>query len=254
MTRVLYSSGFSTFGRKVALGLELKGLSYEAVDALRRDFRVELGKVNPRAEVPVLLDGELVVINSPDILEYLEVRYPEPRLYPSSVEDRVAARALERQADHRFDPIVVCCSFWRWAERGDLPPDGLLAVGQRDFEATLSGLEKQLGARPQPWPFDSPGVVECAWFPNLVAAQPLGFTIDAERYPRVLAWLDAMRAHPVFAADRKRTATFMRSLSNETHELRRLFWSGDRLEWLLSRGFHKWFVQEIEAGRAAFPP
>ena len=42
-------------------------------------------------------------------------------------------------------------------------------------------------------------------------------------------------------------------LKHLTHERKRLFWSGDRLEWLLSRGFEGWFIGEITAGRATFP-
>src|SRR4029077_7846870 len=144
MTRRLYTSWFSTFARKAALGLELKGLQYEAVDALAREFRPELTRANPRAEVPVLIDDDLVVVNSSDILQYLEWRYPEPALYPEAIEERVAARALERLADHRFDPIVVDCSFWHWAERDDAPPPGLLAAGQKDLDTTLAQLEAAL--------------------------------------------------------------------------------------------------------------
>jgi len=253
MKRVLYTSWFSTFARKAALGLELKGLAYEPIDALAREFRGELVRANPRAEVPVLLDGDTVVVNSSDILQYLDWRYPTPSLYPSDIGERVAARALERLADHRFDPLVVDCSYWHWADRDDTPPPGLLEAGQRDLEKTLERLETELAARPSPWPFAAPGVVECAWFPNLIAAQPLGFTIDATRFPTVLGWLAAMRAHPVFANDRRRTAAFLKSLSSSTHERKRLFWSGDRMEWLFARGFHDWFAEEIRANRVAFP-
>ncbi len=70
----------------------------------------------------------------------------------------------------------------------------------------------------------------------------MGFTIDEARYPAVLGWLDATREHPVFSADRRRTAAFLKTLASSTHELRRLFWSGDRLEWRLSRGIHGWLV------------
>jgi glutathione S-transferase len=253
MARRLYTSWFSPFARKVALGLELKGLDYEAVDALAREFRPELKKVNPRAEVPVLIDDGLVIVNSSDILQYLELRYPRPALYPADIGERVAARALERLADHRFDPIVVDCSFWKWAEREDQPPAGLLAAGQRDLDAVLAQLDAELARRPKPWPFGAPGLVECAWFPNLAAVRPLGFSIDESKCGNVLAWLEAMRQHPVFAADRKRTAAFLKTFASGTHERRRLFWSGDRMEWLLSRGFHDWFVGEIRAGRTAFP-
>lgn len=253
MARRLYTSWFSTFARKAALGLELKGLPYEAVDALAREFRPELVRVNPRAEVPVLIDGDVVVVNSSDILQYLDWQYPKPALYPEMVKDRVAARALERLADHRFDPIVVDCSYWHWADRPDQPPRGLLTAGQKDLDIVLGRLEAALAPRPKPWPFGAPGIVECAWFPNLAAVRPLGFVIDDARYPSVLGWLGAMREHPVFAADRKRTAAFLKTLSSSTHERRRLFWSGDRMEWLLSRGFHEWFAGEIVADRVAFP-
>jgi glutathione S-transferase len=253
MSLILYTSWFSTFARKVALGLELKGLAYQAIDALARDFRPELQRVNPRAEVPVLLDEDLAIINSSDILQYLEWRYPAPALYPQAIEERVASRALERLADQRLDPIVVNCSYWHWAERTDEPPPGLLAAGQQDLEIVLTRLETELAARARPWPFGAPGILECAWFPNLIAARPLGFTLDAARFPTVLEWLEAMRRHPVFAADRKRTAAFLKTLASSNHERRRLFWSGERIEWLLAKGFHEWFANEIKADRVAFP-
>jgi glutathione S-transferase len=253
MARLLYTSWFSTFARKAALGLELKGLHYEAVDALTREFRSELVRVNPRAEVPVLLDDDLVVINSSDILQYLDWRYPESALYPVAINDRVAARALERLADQRLDPIVVDCSFWSWADRVDKPPNGLLSAGQKALDGVFGRLEDALASRSKPWPFGAPGIVECAWFPNLAAVRPLGFAIDEGRFRTILSWLGAMRDHPVFAADRKRTAAFLKTLSSSTHERTRLFWSGDRIEWLLSRGFHKWLSAEIDAGRAIFP-
>jgi len=253
MELCLYTSWFSPFARKAALGLELKGLPYRAVDALKRDFRPQLLELNTRAEVPVLTDGDLTIVNSSDILQYLEWRYPEPALYPAAIEERVAARALERLADHRFDPSVVDCSYWHWADRADELPPGLRAAGQRDLEIVLGRLEAALAARPKPWPFGAPSIVECAWFPNLVAMRPLGFAIDEARFAAVLGWLAAMRGHPVFAADAKRTAAFLKTLSPGDHERKKLFWSGDRMEWLLARGFYQWFAAEIEAGRAAFP-
>lgn len=253
MTICLYGSPISTFARKVAVGLELKGLSYDLIDALTPDRREQLRKLNPRLEVPVLADDDVVVINSSDILQYLDWRYPEQPLYPVAIKERVAARAFERLGDQRFDAIVVDCSFWTWAERDDRPPQGLLEAAQKDLDATFDRLEQMLASRPKPWPFCTPGVVECAWFPNLAAMRAFGLVLDPERFPNVASWSKATRAHPVFANDAKRTLAFMKDLNHLTHERRRLFWSGDRIEWLMSRGFHKWFTAEIEAGRAAFP-
>jgi len=249
----LYGNWFSPFARKVALALELKGLAYEPVDALRRDGHEELKRLNPRGEVPVLTDGELLVVNSADIVQYLEWRYPEPPLYPAAIEDRVLVRALERDSDARIDPILVDCSYWRWAERDDQPPTGLKEAGQRDLDKFLSELERALAPRPRPWPFGAPGLLECALFPNLVAMRAVGMTIDEQRFAAVRDWLRSMRGHPVFANDVKRTVGYMQEFMSGSHERRKLFWRGDRIEWLLSRGYHDWFFQEIKAGRAVFP-
>jgi glutathione S-transferase len=253
MARVLYTSWFSTFARKVALGLELKGLAYQSVDALRREFREQLKQLNSRIEVPALVDDGLVIVNSSDILQYLDWRYPTTLLYPDSIADKVTARALERLADHRLDPIVVDCSLWHWTDRSDQAPEGLLQAGQQDLDSAFAVLESELAKRPTPWPFATPGIVECAWFPNLAAVIPLGFKIDATRFPSVLGWLSAMRDHPVFKNDRQRTAAFLKSLSTSDHELKRIFWSGERMEWLFSRGFHSWFANEVATDRVAFP-
>jgi hypothetical protein len=36
-------------------------------------------------------------------------------------------------------------------------------------------------------------------------------------------------------------------------ERRRIFWRGDRIEWLLARGFHAWFFREINEERVLWP-
>jgi glutathione S-transferase len=253
MTITLYGSQISTFSRKIAVALALKELAFEYVDALTKDMRGTLREANPRIEVPVLFDDGITIINSSDIIQYLDQKYPERPLLPVAIADRVVARAFERLADHRFDPIVVDCSYWHWAERNDTPPDGLLKAAESDLDIVFDRLEAMLRERPKPWPFGAPGVVECAWFPNLAAMRTFGLSLDANRFANAVAWFKAIRNHHAFAADAQKTAAFLKEGRHLAHERRKLFWSGDRLEWLLSRGFHNWFLGEIEAGRTAFP-
>src|SRR5689334_10011214 len=101
-----FTNGFSPFARKVALALDYKGLPYDAVDGLTHENRDALLKVNPRAEVPVLVDGDITVVNSSDIVAFLDQKYPERPIYPAALKDRVEARALERLADSRIDAIM----------------------------------------------------------------------------------------------------------------------------------------------------
>lgn len=73
----LYENAFSPFARKVRLVLEHKGLAFEGVDGLALANRAALEKVNGRVEVPVLDHDGLVVVNSSDIVAYLERVAPE---------------------------------------------------------------------------------------------------------------------------------------------------------------------------------
>ena len=129
----LYDSAFSPFARKVRMTLEYKELSYEAVDGLLRSSHEALKAVNGRVEVPVLVDEDIVVVNSADIIAYLDYRYPAKCVYPNDPAARAHARAWERVADAYIDPILVDISYWKWAERPDKMPDGLLEAARADL-------------------------------------------------------------------------------------------------------------------------
>jgi glutathione S-transferase len=250
----LYTNGFSPFARKVAMALEYKGLAHESVDALSHANRERLLAVNPRAEVPVLVDGDVVIVNSSDIVDYVDRRYPERPIYPVDLEARVAARALERLADTRIDAILLDCSIWTWAERHDQPPPGLKAAGQRDLDVIFARIEDTLADYPSPLPFGHWTIAEFALWPHLAALRPLDFTMKRESLPHLDAWFTAMRREKVFMDDARRTAAFMRTIgTTASFERTKIFWRGDRIEWLLARGFHDWFFDEIKAGRVLWP-
>jgi glutathione S-transferase len=102
----LYDNAFSPFARKVRMVLEHKRLAFEVIDGLAPAGHARLAAVNPRVEVPVLQDGELLVINSSHIVAYLEQRYPERPVYPSDPEERARALHWERLADTLLDAIT----------------------------------------------------------------------------------------------------------------------------------------------------
>jgi glutathione S-transferase len=249
-----FTNGFSPFARKVAMALEYKGLPHETVDGLALANHERLLKVNPRAEVPVLVDGDVTVVNSSDIVDYLDRKYPERPIYPADLKARVDLRALERLADVRIDAILLDCSIWTWADRKDQPPAGLKEAGQRDLDKTFARIEEILSRYAGPLPFGYPTVAEFALWPHLAALRPLDFKMDGERYPRLVAWFQAMRREKICLDDAKRTAEFMKGLStNMSFEREKIFWRGDRIEWLLARGYHDWFMGEIKADRVLWP-
>ena len=64
----------------------------------------ELPRLNPKAQIPVLVDGEAVIPDSTIILEYLEERFPKPALFPSGAAERARCRVLEDLGDTLLAP------------------------------------------------------------------------------------------------------------------------------------------------------
>jgi glutathione S-transferase len=123
---VLYDNPFSPFARKVRMVLRYKGLPFRSIDALAKGEHGRLVEANPRAEVPVLVDGALSVADSADIVAYLEDRFPTPAVFPTTPELRATARRWQRIADSALDAIVHDVSIWIWPthHRSDQPPAG----------------------------------------------------------------------------------------------------------------------------------
>lgn len=247
----LYDNGFSPFARKVRMVLEHKRLEAEIVDALHQANRNALGAVNARLEVPTLVDGDTTVVNSADIVGYLEHRYPERPVHPSDPTARVKARAWERCSDTVVDAILVDISYWMWTRRPDAMPDGMHAAAQRDMLRIYDALERDLGDAE--FLCGELSIADIALFPQLSAGKLLGVPFSKQRHPRVNAWLKRLAATPIGVHDLARTRAYLESPDRAGLEVDRIFWRGDRIEWLLARGFHRWFLAEIEHDRVIWP-
>jgi glutathione S-transferase len=250
----LYDNPFSPFARKVRMVLQLKGIAFESVDALAIQQRERLSTVNPRAEVPVLVDRDVIVVNSADIVAYLEDRFPVPPLLPSSPELRAKARGWQRIADTVLDAVIHDISIWVWPthRRTDEPPAGLLEAGHRDLEKILAQVEVALDA--SRFLCGDLSIADLALFPHVSSLKLLG--VSLERFPEVLRWNREMRAVPVVRADlayvqRNGIEKFVTGPS--PYEAEQVVWRGDRIEWLLAQGFQDWLRSELVAGRAVVP-
>lgn len=248
----LYDNAFSPFARKVRMVLEHKGLDFEAVDGLRRENHDRLKAVNGRIEVPVLTDGDVTVVNSSDIVAYLDHKYPDRPVLPADPAARAQARAWERAADDTIDPILVDISFWLWADRPDEMPAGLREAAQADMDQVYDALDRDLAAGGD-FVCGDLSVADIALFPHLVSVGALRVPWSKERHPNVHAWMARMKALELCQADVGRTRAYLKDLDRQDVETVKIFWRGDRIEWLLARGYHDWFWKEIAEGRVMWP-
>jgi maleylacetoacetate isomerase len=95
---ILYNYWRSSSSYRVRIALRLKALDFEyrpvhLVKEGGQQYHQDFVKMNPKAEVPFLVDGSFGLSQSMAILDYLEGKFKGRALLPSSLEDR--ARCLE---------------------------------------------------------------------------------------------------------------------------------------------------------------
>jgi glutathione S-transferase len=155
----VYTGPVSLFSAKVRVALDEKGLAHDHVSvgwSLERRYEPhhpDVVALNPKAQVPVLVDGDVVVYDSTQILEYLEDRAPEPPLYPADVAGRARCRRLEAFADEiLFPPLweLIDAGFYPGAAGADgarlAAARARLAELHRELERELAGREFLCGA------------------------------------------------------------------------------------------------------------
>ncbi len=109
----LYSGPLSMFGAKAEIALAEKGIDFELVmvpfemKTLYQPKHPEVARINPKQQVPVLVDGDLEIFDSTQIFEYLETIKPEPALWPADPKAKARARLLEMKADEVYFPPIV---------------------------------------------------------------------------------------------------------------------------------------------------
>jgi glutathione S-transferase len=148
-TMKLYSGPLSVFGAKAEIALREKGIPFELI-MVRFDRAThyepkhpEVLRINPKGQVPVLVDGAVEIFDSTQIFEYLEHRWPTPPLWPSAVEARAEARLLELKSDELFSPLVA--SLWRFRGTADHPERApILAAIEHHFAALNRLLEHRV--------------------------------------------------------------------------------------------------------------
>jgi glutathione S-transferase len=193
----LYSGPLSMFGAKAEIALHEKGITFELVmvpfemKMLYQPKHPEVARINPKRQVPALIDGDLEIFDSTQIFEYLETIRPEPALWPAEPKTRARARLLEMKSDEvYFPPIVRLMGL-------QATPDDPAAVEARgaathfydELERTMDGRE---------WLAGDYSYADIAFY----MAQLFGARMTApmtDAHPRLQAWRERMSARPPVA-------------------------------------------------------
>ena len=189
----LYDYYRSSASFRVRIGLNLKGIVPDRTPVhLLKDggeqFSGSFTGVNPQQLVPVLEDGDTVLIQSMAILEYLDETNPEPPFLPEGAAARARVRALAQVIAcdlHPLDNLRVLkylkdelgrsedeCNAWYryWVAKGLAAFEALVA-GHKDTGSFCHG--------------DQPGLADITLVPQIFNAKRFNCPLDD--YPAVMA-------------------------------------------------------------------
>jgi glutathione S-transferase len=149
-------------------------------------------KLNPAAKIPVLVDGELVLIESVAIVLYLADKYPDRGFTPAGVADRgLMAQWLLFAATELEQPL------WRIARHTRLYPAARrIAAEIPNARQDFQEMAKVLDAHMQDRQFV---VGDAACVADFVVAYTLDWANELELlepFPRLAAYLAGMYARP----------------------------------------------------------
>lgn len=225
----LYSFGPAANSMKPLLTLFEKGLPFEAnrLDPAKMEHHSDWFKaINPRGQVPALVDGDKVITESTVICEYLEDEYPtEVTLRPANSYGRAQMRVWTKWVDeyfcwcvstigwHRYVgkmvqglsdaefeekvkaiPVVEQQVKWRRAREGF--PQDMLDEEMRKIAYSVRRLDDRLGE--SEWLVD--GQYTLADICNFAIANGMQFgfaeLVNKEDTPHLMRWIEQIAARP----------------------------------------------------------
>ncbi|XTZ19818.1 MAG: glutathione S-transferase family protein [cyanobacterium endosymbiont of Rhopalodia fuxianensis] len=95
----LYQFELSPYCEKIRLILDYKGLDYCKIEVTPGVGQLKLFKLSGQRQVPVLKDGETIIVDSTKIAFYLDRKYPEKPIIPTDPVARGQCLLIEEWAD-----------------------------------------------------------------------------------------------------------------------------------------------------------
>ncbi|MEN9374180.1 MAG: hypothetical protein RIR79_1732 [Pseudomonadota bacterium] len=190
----LFQFPHSHYSAKVKIALLEKGLVFDA-PPLTPDYTKssEFLALNPLGKVPFLQDGDFGMGESEVIVEYLEERYPQPALLPSTPQDRARSRWLSRFHDLYLGPQLSTLYFALYDGRAGKPE---FAVEVDKLHELVALLESQINPAPyllgEQFTLADASFVLSYWYIGLLSKAHHQPVLDAS-IPRLAQWFTAVQ-------------------------------------------------------------
>ena len=186
----LYGYFRSSTSYRTRIAMNLKGLDYDYIAvnlAQDEQLKSEFLALNPQGLVPVLQADDLLLFQSPAILEWLEEVYPENPLLPKDAAGRMQVRALSAMIGCDIHPLNNRRVLQYLRNELSVDEAEVIKWCNRWISEGFAALEKRLVADKTRGKFcygDSPTFADCYLIPQVSSARR--FEVDLNPYPNIV--------------------------------------------------------------------
>ena len=186
----LYGYFRSSTSYRTRIAMNLKGLDYDYIAvnlAQDEQLKIEFLALNPQGLVPVLQADDLLLFQSPAILEWLEEVYPKNPLLPKDAAGRMQVRALSAMIGCDIHPLNNRRVLQYLRNELSVDEAEVIKWCNRWISEGFAALEKRLVADKTRGKFcygDSPTFADCYLIPQVSSARR--FEVDLNPYPNIV--------------------------------------------------------------------
>ncbi|QSR19334.1 maleylacetoacetate isomerase [Novosphingobium sp. KA1] len=190
---------------RIALALKGVGFDYHGINIRTGEHREAafVAEHNPSASVPAIEEGGFRLGQSLAIIDWLDARFPEPRLIPPESDHRARVLELSYAIACDIHPVNNLRVLNYLTKNMQVPAAGKaewyghwIAEGMAAVERLLLRAGSEF---PGAWSVgDEPTMADCCLIPQLANARRMGCDLSA--YTRATAIYEAAIEHPAFIA------------------------------------------------------
>jgi glutathione S-transferase len=210
---ILYGSSLSPYVRKVLAFAAEKGIELDLQPTGFPNHAPEYLEASPFRKMPALRDGDYSLADSSAIIHYLEAKQPEPPMIPADPKLRGKTIWYEEFAD----TILVSCGVKIFFNRIVAPrfmgrpgdEEAAVQAELNDLPPILDYLEKVVPSDDGYLAGDRLTLADIAVAGPFANFRHTNTNVDAERYPKTVAYVERILARPSFAHWVQRETEFL---------------------------------------------
>jgi glutathione S-transferase len=196
LTLIIGNKNYSSWSLRPWIAMRVAGITFneKVIPLYEPGSREQVLKYSPAGKVPVLIDGDAHIWESLAILEHLDEKFPDARLWPSDPGARSHARVAASEMHAGFNALRRACPMNMWLPPKPRPQSDEVMADVARIEALWGDCRAHFG-QSGPFLFGAFGAADAMYAPVVARLHKYGLPVGTP----ARAYMDAVMGLPAWA-------------------------------------------------------